>query len=362
MGRRRRAVGDNQHNNDETMTNLSIAIIGAGFIADYHVNGLRAAGGAEVAVLVGRDRGRTEVRAGALGIARVETDIDAVLGNSSIDAVVIATPDNTHRDIAIAALEAGKPVLVQKPMAMSAAEGREMLAARERTGTPLSVSFMHRYFAESLWLKREIDSGRLGKIHGLRIRNATPGADWSDWLYAPGAVAGGVLMQLGVHGIDLVQHLFGPIVTVSAATQSVKPRRRMRDGRVIETSIEDAAQALYGFVGGFGGSHEMSYTELAGTSRFRLEMTCDKGTVWLRTGRGPAAMFAPELTGTRDWVSPDLVQEAEGAAHHRDWLDVVRTGRDDGTAAAGISSLVVAEAIYGAAAAGMRVNVGSARR
>lgn len=344
------------------MTNLSIAIIGAGFIADYHVNGLRAAGGAEVSVLVGRDRGRTEARAGALGIARAETDIDAALADAGIDGVVIATPDNTHRDIAIAALEAGKPVLVQKPMAMSAAEAAEMLAARERTGTALSVSFMHRYFPESLWLKREIDSGRLGKMHGLRIRNATPGADWSDWLYAPGAVAGGVVMQLGVHGIDLVQHLFGPIATVAAETQSVKPKRVMRDGRVLETSIEDAAQALYGFAGGFGGSHEMSYTELAGTSRFRLEMTTEKGTVWLRTGRGPAAVFSPELTGKRDWVSPELVQEAEGAAHHRDWLDVVRTGRDDGTAAAGLSSMQVAEAIYASAGTGARVHVEGAGR
>ncbi|MGV3651620.1 MAG: Gfo/Idh/MocA family oxidoreductase, partial [Devosia sp.] len=157
--------------------------------------------------------------------------------------------------------------------------------------------------------------------------------------------------------IDLVQHLFGPIATVSAATQTARPRRTLRDGREIASRIEDAAQALYGFAAGFGASHEMSYTEIAGTDRFRLELVTDAGTIWLRTERGAAAMFAPGITGTRDWVRPDLVDEPLGAAHHRHWLETVRTGADDGTAEAGLSAMVVAEAIYGSAASGQRIAI-----
>jgi predicted dehydrogenase len=329
---------------------LRIAVIGAGFISDYHVNGLRAAGGAEVAILVGRDRGRTEARAAELGIAGVALDYRVVLDDAAIDAVVIATPDHTHRQIAIDALMAGKPVLLQKPMARDAGECREIIAAAERSGTRLTVSFMHRYFPEVLWLQEQLAGGRLGQIQGVRLRNATPGADWAEWLYTAGAVAGGVVMQLGVHGIDLCQHLFGPIAELSATKACRKPLRHLADGREIISALEDTANAIYEFAAGFGGSHEMSYSEAAGTDRFRLEVYTDKATVWLRSERGAAALFAPEVTGVPGWVVPELGDDAFGAVHHRTWLKGVRgEAPPDDTASAGISSIIVAEAIYAAA-------------
>src|SRR5687768_1150730 len=99
----------------ENAADVGVVIIAAGFISEYHVNGLRAAGGACVRALVGRDRERTERRARALGIPRVEIDYRAVLDDLSIAAVVVATPDDTHETIAIEALAAGKAVLLQKP-------------------------------------------------------------------------------------------------------------------------------------------------------------------------------------------------------------------------------------------------------
>src|SRR5690242_8550011 len=102
-----------------TTDRVAVAIIGAGFIADYHAGGLAATSQADVAVLVGRRREATERRAHALGIGRIETDYRRVLDDSSIDAVVVASPDDTHERIAMDALAAGKSVLLQKPMALS---------------------------------------------------------------------------------------------------------------------------------------------------------------------------------------------------------------------------------------------------
>jgi predicted dehydrogenase len=331
----------------ENAADVGVAVIGAGFISEYHVNGLRAAGGARVRALVGRDRDRTERRARALGIPRVEIDYRAVLDDPSIAAVVIATPDDTHEAIAIEALAAGKAVLLQKPMALTAAACRRILDAEVNSSGRLTVSFMHRYFPEVQWLRTLLQGGGLGRIHAFRMRNATPGADWNEWFYSPDHVSGGVVMQLGVHGIDLCRHLFGPIRGVFASASTQRPDRLLKDGRAVRSHLEDNAVAIYHFEGGFWASHEMSYTELAGCDRFRLEVYAEHGTVWLRTEQGPAAMFAPEVTGAREWTRPPLPEEPFGAAHHRHWLAMVRgeEPRDD-SPEAGLFTVALAEEIY----------------
>ena len=138
-------------------------------------------------------------------------------------------------------------------------------------------------------------------------------------------------MQLGVHGIDLCEHLFVAIVGVQAVTFTAKRERLLADGRRIEASLEDTALALYELESGVRVSHEISYTEVAGCDRFRLEIYAEFGTVWLRSERGSAALFAPLLTRTNDWIVPNLQREPFGAAHHRHWLAIVRgdDARDD---------------------------------
>jgi predicted dehydrogenase len=280
-----------------------------------------------------------------------------VLADSAIHAVVVATPDDTHAAVAIDALAAGKAVLLQKPMALDAAECRAILAAGKGSAAPLTVSFMHRYFPEVGWLKQVLAEGSLGPIHMVRMRNATPGADWNDWFYTADHVAGGVVMQLGVHGIDLIRHLFGPISEVSARMTTARPERRLKDGRLVRSRLEDNVLATYRLLGGAMAAHEMSYTEVQGCDRFRLEVYGEKGTAWLRTERGAAALYAPAATGREEWVMPKLSTEPFGAAHHRHWLSIVRgeSPRDD-TPEAGLASIEVAEAIYRAAGSGCREN------
>jgi len=341
-----------------TKHNVAVAVIGAGFIADYHVCGLRAAGGATVVALVGRRPESTAAKAAKLGIARAETDHRTVLDDPAIDAVIVASPDDTHMAIAVDALAAGKSVLLQKPMALDSAQCRAIIGAAHNSAGRLTVSFMHRYFPEVAWLRSLVAEGRLGAIHSVRIRNATPGADWNDWFFKPGNVSGGVAMQLGVHGIDLVRHVIGEIDSVCANIWTARPERQLADGTTVRSTLEDNVAAAYRLAGGVHASHEMSYTELAGCDRFRLEVYADAGTVWLRTGRGPAALWAPSITGKDAWVSPDLEQAPFGQAHHRHWLAIVRSDAEpDDTAEAGLRSIEVAEAIYRAAASGMRVAV-----
>jgi predicted dehydrogenase len=168
-------------------------------------------------------------------------------------------------------------------------------------------------------------------------------------------------MQLGVHGIDLVQDLFGPVTDLSAHTATLKPERMLKDGRAITTSLDDNVLAQYQLASGALVTHEMSYTEVAGCDRFRLEVNCEHGTVWLRTERGLASIYAPAVTGVEGWVTPDIVQEPLGRAHHAAWLEIA-TGRaaPDRTGIAGLSSILVSEAIYRAAKTGKREPVQNA--
>lgn len=334
-------------------TKTHVAVIGTGFISDYHVDGLKAAGSAVLDTLVGRAPEKTAARAADLGFEKGATDLQQVLDDEAINAVVIATPDSTHKDIAIQTLKAGKAVLLQKPMALDREECAAIIAASDDSNTPLTVSFMHRHFPEVRWLRSLLKSGDLGQVQTIRMRNATPGADWADWFFTPGQVSGGVVMQLGVHGIDLVQHLFGPISKVSAQCRTLQPDRLLADGRTVVSTLEDNVLAQYELASGALVSHEMSYTEKAGCDRFRLEVNTEKGSVWLRTERGQAVIYAPEITGQGDWVSIDLAEEPLGQDHHAHWLSRISDpDQEDDTAKAGLSSILVAETIYEAAADG----------
>lgn len=324
------------------MTLTNVAIVGAGFIADYHADGIRAAGTGHVTTLVGRDPGRTARRAAELGVPNAVTEIDIVLADDSVDAVVIATPDFTHKDLAIEALAAGKSVLLQKPMAMTSDECRDIIDAAAASTGSLTVSFMHRYLPEVRWLRARLREETFGTIHSVRLRNATPGAAWAEWFFDPARVAGGVVMQLGVHGIDLLQHLFGPIAAVSACTTTMKPEVPFVGGGTRQMPLEDNVAAIYRMAAGFNVSHDMSWTEIAGTDRFRLEVAFEDVTVWLRTEAAPAVVLT---AGGRETV--DIPDEPLGKSHHAHWLEIVRGDIEpDDTAEAGRSAQIVGECIY----------------
>jgi predicted dehydrogenase len=329
---------------------VRLGLVGAGFIAGYHLEGLRAAGGAEVRVLCSRTPAKAAELARRYGIGAVTDDWRRVVEDPAIDAVVIATPDFTHEQFAVAAARAGKHILLQKPMARTVAEGRRIVEAARAAGVFLQVSFMHRYFEEVVRARELLAQKALGPVYAIRMRNATPGPDWQAWFYRKESVGGGVVMQLGIHGIDLVRHLFGDIESVSAVTALQKRERRLADGSVVHPDNEDHALAIYRLAGGAIATHEMSMSELAGCDRFALEIYGEGGTLWLRTARGPLALYAPSHSGVEGWVVPPLPQGSAGARHHAAFLDIVR-GRSapDTTAADGLATLQVAHAIYEAA-------------
>ncbi|MDR7419097.1 MAG: Gfo/Idh/MocA family oxidoreductase [Armatimonadota bacterium] len=331
---------------------LTFGIIGAGHISDYHITGLREAG-AEVLALCGRRADAVRAKAAHYGIPHALTDPEALLRRDDIDAVIIAAPDAAHEPLALAAARAGKPMLIQKPMARTAAECRRILRAAGAADVPVFVSFMHRYFDEVDEARRLVAEGALGRLLSVRQRNATPGAHWAAWFYRTADVGGGVVLQLGTHGIDLLRHLFGEIETVWATTATLRPERVLADGTVVRPDNEDHAVAVYRFASGLRAAHEMDYTEVAGTDRFRMEIYGERGAAWLRTERGRLAVAAPDATGRVAWSSPSLPPERPGKRQHAHLVAMLRgDAPPDDSARAGLVSILVAEAIYRSAASG----------
>jgi len=331
---------------------IGVALIGAGFIADYHLTGLSAVPEAAVRVIVGRTRARAEALAQRFGVPYVEVEMESALARDDIDAVVITTPDDTHEEIALRASAAGKAILLQKPMATTSTACRRIIAGAARAGVDLQVSFMHRHFPEVVAARRLLADGAIGDVTSVRMRNATPGPDWGDWFFKRDRCRGGAILQLGVHGVDLIDHLVGPIRAVSARTATLLAERILADGRVVEVENADSAWCTYEIEQGSVASHEVSMIEIKGCDRFRCEIYGTKGTIWLRTERGPLSVSVPDETHA-GWSSPELPDISPGERQHRLWIDgLLGRAPPEDTATAGLCGLFVAEAIERSAARG----------
>jgi UDP-N-acetyl-2-amino-2-deoxyglucuronate dehydrogenase len=337
---------------------LRIGLIGAGSIAAYHIDGTRAAGDQVHAIAAGS---KLSAKQAALrfGIPHACTSWQELLARDDLDAVIIATPDDTHEDIALAAISARIPGMIQKPLATTRASALRIVAAGRSAGIPVFTSYMHRHFPETArW--HAVMAGddnepaflSLGPILSVRIRNATPGPDWGDWFY-DGVRSGGVVMQIGIHGIDLVEHLIGPITEVTAMTALRRSERLLADGRLIRPTSDDHAFAVYRTAGDVIISHEMCYSEVAGTDRFLMEITCERAKIVFRGHHGALAVNAGD-----GWKAIPVGAATAGAAQHALFSDMVRGNLPhDISDLAGIQGLLVAEAINASAASGRAMEV-----
>jgi UDP-N-acetyl-2-amino-2-deoxyglucuronate dehydrogenase len=297
---------------------VGVALIGAGFIADYHLDGLAAVPAASVRVIADRTLAKAQDVAARHGVPLATDDVEAALRRPDVKAAIITTPDDTHEAVAVQALRAGRAVLLQKPMAPTSGACRRILAVAAQSGCDLQVSFMHRYFEEVVAARSLLAAGAIGRVTSVRVRNATPGPDWGDWFFRRDVVGGGVVLQLGAHGIDLIGLLFGRVASVSAHTATLVPERRLKDGRVVAVENPDTAVAVYEVENGPIVYHEMSMIEVAGTDRFRMEIYGTGGTLWLRTERGLLASFR---TGDETWTAHSLPRTPFGVRQHREWID-----------------------------------------
>ncbi len=248
------------------MKNLNIGMIGYGFMGRAHSNAYRTVNNffpldyrPVLKAACGRDREKVEAFADTWGYESVETDWRKLIERKDIDAIDIAAPNNTHREIALAAAKAGKMILCEKPLSMNGAEGEEMCRAVEQAKVPNMVWYNYRRVPAVTLAKQLIDQGRLGKIFHFRakfLQDWTISADLPQggaglWRLDVAAAGSGVTGDLLAHCIDTAVWLNGPISTVTAMTETfVKQRPHNLTGKVESVGIDDACAFLARFANG----------------------------------------------------------------------------------------------------------------
>lgn len=161
-----------------------------------------------------------------------------------INAVIICTPNHLHAEMAIAAMSAGKHVLVEKPMAVSLDEGKVMIQTAMENGVILMVSFPQRFLSTMQECKRILNSNILGKIHAIESKLGHPGPEYwnpsGEWFFDTSKSSGGVLIDLGIHQIDYLCWLTDKkIREVSAFISTSKPNISVEDNALLIANFED---------------------------------------------------------------------------------------------------------------------------
>ncbi|MDT7828815.1 Gfo/Idh/MocA family oxidoreductase [Pricia sp. S334] len=191
------------------MDNIKVAIIGAGFIAHYHARALKATPNVQIAAVVARKKERAQKFAIEYGIEHTFTDTLKVAGNDSIDAVIICTPNQFHAPYAIEFLKNGKHVFLEKPMAINAAEGRQIEKTAKQYNRLVMVGHMWRFDTDVNYIKETIASGKLGKIFKTKGYGIHENWGPSGWFAKKELAGGGALADMGVHAVDAVRYLLG---------------------------------------------------------------------------------------------------------------------------------------------------------
>ena len=188
---------------------LRLAVAGTGGIAAVHAAALACVPGVRLAAAQ-NDRPESLVRfAARFGVDRTYLRLDDLLADGAADALVVCTPNALHAPQAIAALEAGLHVLVEKPMALSAAEGQAMVEAAARAGRVLAVAHCWRHDAEARWLRARLAAGAIGEIVRTRSFGVHVGWGPGGWFARRELAGGGALVDMGVHALDTARFLLG---------------------------------------------------------------------------------------------------------------------------------------------------------
>jgi len=370
---------------------LGIGMVGYAFMGRAHSQAWRTVGRffdlpftPRMAAICGRDRSRVAAAAGRLGWAATETDWKRLVSRDDVDLVDVCTPGSSHAEISIAALEAGKHVLCEKPLANTVEEARAMAAAAERAaagGVRAMVGFNFRRVPAVALARELVAAGRLGALR--HVRAAYLGSHLLDpelplvWRLQAAEAGSGALGDLGAHAIDLAQYLAGDrIAGVSALTETFVRERPLADGsggQLGPVTVDDAALFIARFVGGALGGFEATRFATGHTEGLRVELNGELGSIVWELGAlnqlrlfdatdDPATQGFRTIQVTRSghpyagawWPDGHTIGYEHTFTHEvRDLLHAIADGRDPVPSFAdGLQVQEVLDAVQRSAAAG----------
>ena len=274
------------------MKSIKVAIIGTGSISALHTESYLQNDSSEVLAVCDVNSERAKDYAEKYGISLVYDDYRELLKNEELDAVSVTTWNSSHAAISIDALNAGKAVLCEKPIAMNAIEATEMVSTADRTKNLLMVGFVRRFEELPNMLKDSIEQGRFGDIYYSKAGYLRKWGNPGGWFSDKSRSGGGPVIDLGVHVIDLVRYITGnpKATSISASTFNSlgmlpdirgKSKYYSRDYNPENplNDVEDGAFSLIRFDNGMTLSFETSWTLHVRENHNYLHLFGDKGGV-----------------------------------------------------------------------------------
>lgn len=320
------------------MTPVRLGLIGLGNWGERLAETLAGIETTELVACFARSPDRREAFAAAHG-CRPAPSLEALLAGEDLDGVVIATPHSTHEHLVVAAAEAGKHVMVEKPLTLTVESARRCVAVAERAGVTLQVAHYRRRLGATRRLRALIDAGELGTLHHVEGRFYRPwGPDTKRrWRDDPSEAPAGAMTALGVHLVDNLHYLAGPVSRLAAFSKQIEA----------PTALDDVTDVLLEFESGCVGT-------LSTSLRLPFEATT--------AAYGSEASAWSEADGGRFFVQPrDAEHRTEQPVERGDGIglnlaafaDSIRSGAAPETGGAeGLAVVIVMDAIQRSAAAG----------
>ncbi|MDB5074991.1 MAG: oxidoreductase domain protein [Chloroflexi bacterium] len=336
--------------------------------------------------IAGRSEEKVAQAARRYGYESYSTDWHDLIDDPRVQIFDNGGPNDQHAEPCIAAAQAGKHIICEKPLGRTAEEAKRMLDAVEKAGVKHATAFNYRFVPAIKLAYDLIQEGRLGRIYHFRARYL------QEWIMDPNfpmvwrldaATAGsGALGDLGSHIIDLGRFLIGEPVSVSALMKTFIPERKTEDGRIAHVAVDDAFEAIVEYANGAVGTLEASRFALGRKNSNRFEINGEKGSIAFDMERlNELQVYLPEegkpdTAGFRDvlvteashpyvgvwWPQGHIIGWEHTFVHelHHFVSAVVNdtpVGPECGTFVDGYRNAVICDAIAEAARTGQRVNI-----
>ncbi|MYL55945.1 Gfo/Idh/MocA family protein [Virgibacillus halodenitrificans] len=349
---------------------LKVGVIGVGSISQFHIEPYLSNEKVELVALCDINENRLMEKGKKYGVEKLYKDFNELVKDKEIDAVSICTWNNSHAEIAISAMEAGKHVLVEKPLSMSVEEALAVQETQKKTGKLLQVGFVRRHGDNAKLLKKFIDNGELGEIYYAKAsclrRLGNPGGWFSDITKS----GGGPLIDLGVHMIDICWYFMGKPRPVSVSGNSYKKlgnRSHIENLSFYQAAdydpslndVEDLTNAIIRFENGASLMVDVSFTLQAKEDELFVKLFGDKGGAEIE----PELALVTEkhntilnITPQIDNVAFDFSKAFENEVNH--FVECCLDGKDSiAPVSDGVQVMKILNAVYESAKTGKEIHL-----
>ncbi|PRZ01042.1 Gfo/Idh/MocA family protein [Marinilabilia salmonicolor] len=285
---------------------INWGIIGCGNVTEYKSGpAFNKVEGSNLVAVMRRDAELAKDYAHRHNVPKWYSNADDLINDKDVNAIYIATPPSSHAMYAIKAMKAGKPVYVEKPMAATYEQCREMNAVSKETGVPLFVAYYRRTLPGFRKVKTLVEDGTIGRpllVNIMLVRPASPAESDKDspiWRVQPDVAGGGIFYDLASHQLDFLDFLFGPVKNVSGLARNF--------GHLYKA--EDTVVAQMEFENGVLGSGTWSFVSDHSSKRDVIEIIGTKGRIEFSTfGHEPVLLFKERDFLEFPYINPENIQ------------------------------------------------------